>query len=273
MPGLVRRTYHPCRSPSRLKLSMSILAFLCSVFLAFADTSEEESTLSADELLSDVVARLPAVPLLITGELHVRRPRGVSVRDLNFEMLVNWGACPAVASYAIKSKENQLLEELTVRRSDGAVPVFSRTAGDPPEEVAVGDLFAPVQETDLSWMDLTLSFLWWTGGELAGEDKIKGRPAFIVDVPAPDGEADSQYASVRLWIDVAARMLLQAEGRTADGTVVRRLWIKSFKKVNEMWMIKDLEVQHYPVRHRTKLRVREVSKAGELINHESDAEH
>ncbi len=272
MPGLVRRT-HPYRSPSRLKVLMSIFVSLCSGFLAFADTSEAESPRDADELMSDVIAHLPALPLLITGELHVRRPRGVSVRDLKFEMLVNWGTYPASASYAIKDKKNRLLEELTVMRAKGAAPVFSRTAGDPPKEVAVGDLFAPVQETDLSWMDLTLSFLWWTGGKLVGEEKIKGRPAFVVDVPAPDGEAKPQYASVRLWIDVAARMLLQAEGRAADGTVVRRLWIKSFKKVNEMWMIKDLEVQHYPVLHRTKLRVHEVSEAGELINYESDAEH
>ena len=252
---------------------MSIIALFCSAHLVQADVQEVEPAPSADELLAEVIERLPSLPLLITGELHVRRPRGVSVRNLNFEMFVNWGASPASASYAIKDKDGRLLEELTVVRSTNAVPVFSRTDGDPPQKVPVGDLFASMQRTDLSWMDLTLSFLWWTGGEIVGKEEIKGRPSFIVDVPAPDGEDGSQYASVRLWIDVAARMLLQAEGRDTKGDPVRRLWVKSFKKVNDMWMVKDLEVQRYPVIHRTKLRVHEVTEASELIDYESDPKH
>ena len=55
------------------------------------------------------------------------------------------------------------------------------------------------------------------------------------------------------------RMLLQAEGYSEDGNLVRRLWVKGFKKINERWMIKDMEIQSYPYRHRTRLRVREVA--------------
>ena len=66
------------------------------------------------------------------------------------------------------------------------------------------------------------------------------------------------YARVRLWIDEELRMLLQAEGLDAEGDVVRKLWIKSFKKVDDRWMIKDMEVQRYPIRHRTRLSIKEI---------------
>jgi hypothetical protein len=53
-------------------------------------------------------------------------------------------------------------------------------------------------------------------------------------------------------------MFLRAEGLDAKGKQVRILWIKSFKKINDRWMLKDLEVQASPI-HRTKLVVREVN--------------
>ena len=43
-----------------------------------------------------------------------------------------------------------------------------------------------------------------------------------------------------------------------NGELVRRFWIKSFKKVNERWMIKDMEVEGIPPVHRTKVSIREV---------------
>ncbi len=45
---------------------------------------------------------------------------------------------------------------------------------------------------------------------------------------------------------------------------IRRLWIDSFKKINDQWMIKDMEVEAEPVAHRTKLTIREV-EAGQSL--------
>ena len=106
-------------------------------------------------------------------------------------------------------------------------------------------------------MHLTLSFRWWPGGRVTGEEDIRGRPCHVVEVPAPAGPP-GQYAAVRLWIDGQLHMLLQAEGLDAGGKQVRILWVKSFKKINDRWMLKDLEIQSSPL-HRTKLVVREVN--------------
>jgi len=55
-------------------------------------------------------------------------------------------------------------------------------------------------------------------------------------------------------------MLLQAEGLDAKGKTIRRLWVRSCKKIDKQWMIKTMEIQKYPAFHRTKLRVKTVKK-------------
>lgn len=91
-----------------------------------------------------------------------------------------------------------------------------------------------------------------------GEEEVRGRPCNIIEVSAPDGK-NTGYSKAKLWIDKEIMMLLQAEGYGMDGDLKRKLWIESFKKIDDRWMVKDMEVQSYPSVHRTKLRVNEVN--------------
>lgn len=213
----------------------------------------------AQALLDGVVARLPQDPLLIEGDLVVRKPRGVVTQTLRFEMRLEWGRSPARAQYTIRDAFGAELERMTLVRHAGGRLVVQYARGNPLQEAPPPPLDDPIQDTDLSWSDLTLAFLWWPGAMLTGEDTIRNRPCYVVEVPAPhDGGAqalDRACSAVALWVDRDLSMLLQAEARDADGNPIRTLWVKSFKKTNERWMIKDMEVQRYPLTHRTRLRV------------------
>ena len=225
----------------------------------------------ADQLLDAVIARLPKDPMKVTGELVVRRRHGLPVGRFGFEMQLDWGSRPSTAVYDIRDAFGGSLERLTVVRENGAAPLFKYASGDPLRQEEMPPLFDTIQFSDISWVDLALTFLWWKDGKLAGSDEVKGRKCHIVEVPAPvgtivpdtdvgtNGETGTPYAAVRLWIDRELLMLLQAEGLDASGNLVRKLWVKSFKKINDRWMIKDMEVQTYPVKHRTKLVIREVT--------------
>jgi hypothetical protein len=158
---------------------------------------------------------------------------------------------------------------LTLTRAPGREPALQYARGSPLLTAATPSLWEPVQSSDVNWMDLTLSFLWWGGGRLSGEDVIRGRPCYLVDVPVPPSlargassasapAAVATYAVVRLWIDKEAAMLLQAETLDASGQPTRRLWIKGIKKINERWMVKEMEVQNLAGDHRTKVTVLEV---------------
>ena len=196
------------------------------------------------------------------GSLTVRKPKGIVVRNLNFDLLADWGGRPARVTYTLRDAFGSTLEQLTMTRDSSNKAQFAYAKGSPLQTAPLPDLFDSVQDTDVSWVDLTMAFLWWRGGERAGEEKIKGYVCDIIDLPAPragTGVAGaSPYARVRLWVERKQCMLLQAEGYDHEGQARRRLWVKGFKKINERWMIKDMEIQSYPVVHRTKLRIHDV---------------
>lgn len=222
-------------------------------------SSEDPPGSSSLPLLDQVRAQLPHEPLLITGELLVRRRRGRVVGRLGFDMELRWGARPPWARYTLRDSFGGTLAELTVHRPAGQAPVFAYRTGDPLQGAELPDLFAPIGTTDLCWHDLALSFLWWEGGAVVDEDKVKGRHCFVLKVPAPGDEGRGEYDHVLLWVDREVRMVLQMEAYATDGRLQKRLWVKSLKKVEGRWMIKDMEVEAFPREQRTRLLVREVS--------------
>ncbi len=262
-----------------MKSILSTACVLLSV-AALADTPEATPKASqsggqvqpsADQLLNDVVARLPTDPIHVSGELIVRKRRGVPVASFGFELNANWGDLPARASYHIRDAFGRDLEQLTITHASNAR--YDYAVGSPPQPAGLPDLSGAIQQTDLSWTDLTLAYLWWRGGAVVGEESIRTFDCYILDIPAPqmvdnrlqpaaeEGASPSEastYSRVRLWIGKKAPLLLQAEGYGADGKLLRKLWVKSCKKIDEQWMIKEMEIQRYPIVHRTKLRVNEV---------------
>lgn len=221
---------------------------------AFADTIKPYP--SADHLLQDVVTQLPSDPITVSGNLLVRRRRGMPVATYLFELKANWGSNPPQATYTIDDSFGQTLEQLTI--THGSQNSYQYSTGDPLQSATLESLSASIQQTDLSWMDLTLAFLWWTGGEIIGEESIRTFDCYIINVNAP-ANTKSTYSNVKIWISKKSHLMLKAEGYNAKNKLVRRLWIKSCKKIKDQWMIKDMEIQKYPKKQITKLRVLNIS--------------
>ncbi|MBP7829068.1 MAG: outer membrane lipoprotein-sorting protein [Kiritimatiellae bacterium] len=224
----------------------------------------EASWPDAGELVRGVVAGLPDVPVVIHAQLQSKDRRGVIEGVLNAEMKLDWYGRPPTADYLIRDAFGAGREALRLSWSEPGRPAYGYRRGDPPAEAALPDLYRPIEGTDISWVDLSLSFLWWPGGRTVGMEKIKGRMCYIVDIPAPPGEPGN-YAGVRLWIEPRIRIMLQAAAYDTGGEVLRLVEVKSFKKVRDLWLIQNLDVQTFPGRHRTSLRVRRVEVAGESV--------
>ena len=232
---------------------------VCVLLLAAMLTSGEQTapmgSAPTTNLLRNVVARLPQESLAISGQLHVRRARGIPVANYGFEMRINWGDTPPGATYTISTTDGIPLEQLSLTRLTDGEAQCRYFEGATLEPKDAPPLSNAIRDTDISWTDLTLDFLWWPRCVLVGEDSVRGRAAIVADVYPPDGLAQPPYARVRVWIDQQAFFLLRAQGYNAQDTLKRELWVKSFKKIDDRWMIKDLEVQRYPSKQRTKLRV------------------
>lgn len=238
----------------------ALLSIALSIWTGFAfAASSAPETVRAEELLADVAARLPREQLEIDGSLSTRRRHGMDLQEREFTLHMHLAADPPMSRYTIRDAFGRELEELTIRRPSGTAPEFRYRRGSMQEEAHPPSLGATIPGTALTWMDLTLDFLWWRNGTVSGTDTVKGRACYRVDLPVPEG-VNAQYARVRLWVDREMRMLLQAEGYNAEGRPLRTLWVRSFKRIDERWMIRDMEIHDHLSALRTRLRIREVNE-------------
>lgn len=211
---------------------------------------------SADALLEAVLDRLPAETLRIGGELRASsrtQPRG---RRCLLQIVLSYGSEPAYVRYTVQDAFGDSVEQLTIVRARAGAPRFTYAHGTPLTEAPLANVADPIQGTDITWSDLSLAFLWWRGGRVRGTEPVLERTCYVVEVDAPPGEP-SAYATARLWIDAQFLMLLQAEGLDAEGQVLRRLSVKSFKKIDDRWMIKDMTIETPAAGSRTGLRILE----------------
>ena len=249
------------RNRARYLVLKIFIAALCIISAALYAEPDEPFP-SADKLLRDVIAQLPEKPLTISGRLLIRRRRGIPVASYNFQLDARWGANPPQATYTISDNFGRPLQQLTIIHS--STNTYHYSTGNPLHPAKLRSLATPIRDTDLSWMDLTLSFLWWRGGKVIGTESVKTVDCYIIKINAPHGQT-APYASAKLWIAKKNHMMLQAEGFDAKGKLLRKLWVLSGKKMdNGEWMIKNMEIQKYPAIHRTKLQVLDVTTQGGL---------
>ena len=111
----------------------------------------------------------------------------------------------------------------------------------------------PLFNTDVTWSDITLDYLWWDDFSFDGEresETVHGQVCAVVVMKKGD-------RAVRVWVDRKTGALMQAE-ELKDGKTVRRLWGTRIRKFGERWMANVLEVETLGSGHRTKITVEEL---------------
>lgn len=211
----------------------------------------------AENILSGVIGALPDIPLLVNAELQSRTKDGTLEQKFNVEMLLDWQTDPPGARYTLRDNFGATLSHLALSWPLVGPAEYRFFSGTPLQAAPLPNLAEPIAGTDISWMDLSLAFLRWPHPITRGEEEVKGRACFVIDISAP-AEAFAGCSGVRVWIDPRINILLRAEAYGLEDQKLRRLEVKSFRKINDRWFIKDIEIQSYPTRHKTILRVRDV---------------
>ncbi len=215
-------------------------------------TAEVARPTSAREVLLSTIARFPVEPISFSGALILRRQSGVIVREVPFQIELDWGAEPASATYTVLDNFGRTLNVMRVTRSAGGALATEYRDGDG-KLLPTPALTAPIAGTDIAWLDITLSYLWWVDGDLKGEDTFKGTLCDIVEMRPP--QPIPGCAAMRLWIDRKRGFMRQAEQIDEKGDRVRWMWVASVGKINDRWMIKNLEVKRPGTGTQTKLHV------------------
>ena len=256
---------------------MTIRNLLLALGLALSASSASAASMPtnlppAQLLLDHVIAGLPDIPLQIDAQLQARDVDGRTQRKMNLEMLLDWQDNPPHARYTIRDPSGKSLKYLGVSWPGHGDAEYRFMQGDPLVAMPSPPLTDPVEGLDLTWNDLSMSFIWWKGGRTLGTEDVRSRNCFIVDVPAPSNAIG--VASVRLWIDAKINMMLRAESLDAAGQKVRRMDVMGFRKINERWFISRIELQSFPSKHKTYLRVKSVydRERKQFLNQESAGE-
>jgi hypothetical protein len=212
--------------------------FLLSCLLVLgAFTSNAAEPIPADDILQFVRTKLPDDPLKLKGELQVFvSTKNDFKKTYPVSMELNWGAATPEAVYHIGK------EELTITW-DNDVPMyaFSNDKNKPTSDIL---------GSGMTWADLSFSVLWWPDSKLVDEGKKLNRSCYIVEVPVPDSDK-----TMKLWIEKSMGMLMEAHTLDAKGNQLRRLKIKSIKKMDGMWVAKDLELKNYETGKKTNLQI------------------
>lgn len=112
--------------------------------------------------------------------------------------------------------------------------------------MAPGTYAQPIADTDVTYEDLSLRFLYWKGGTIlpdSADSRIKGRDCYIVQAANPSPGV-GQFATVRMWIDKENGTVWQVDGYGANGKLKKRFSITSIQRLSDgTWFFKQMKME------------------------------
>ncbi len=98
-----------------------------------------------------------------------------------------------------------------------------------------------VRGTAITYADLALKFLYWPTARVLGEDTLRTRRCWKVQLRAPGRQ--SQYSNVLLWVDQQGGALMRMEGYDWDLKLAKRFEVVSAQKIEGRWFLKQMRIE------------------------------
>jgi len=109
------------------------------------------------------------------------------------------------------------------------------------EKFATGKLSQKIRGTSLTYEDLAFKFLYWQTARVLGEENVRTRNCWKLQLRAPSRE--SQYSNVLLWIDKTSGALMRMEGYDWNAQLVKRFEVVSAQKIDNRWFLKQMRIE------------------------------
>ena len=249
----------------------SLVTFTCVVALAVAaaqepvavdavaQTVKEPPKLTVKASAADVLfacrEMLPTRPIKLTGALILRNRKGIVQKECDYSLVMRRGRDATILSVQLFTRhETNEIASVEISRTGNAQPTIQLVSDGKIQ--SVGSPLERVMDTDVTWLDLTFDFLWWTDAAYEEEregETVHGQTCMVILVRPPT--KIEGLGAVRLWADKKSGCLMQAEQLDERLKPLRRLWGTRVKKVDGRWMVSVLEVETLGSRHRTKITV------------------
>ena len=109
------------------------------------------------------------------------------------------------------------------------------------EKFAAEKFNQKIRGTSLTYEDLAFKFLYWQTARVLGEENVRTRNCWKLQLRAPSRE--SQYSNVLLWIDKASGALMRMEGYDWNAQIVKRFEVVSAQKIDNRWFLKQMRIE------------------------------
>jgi hypothetical protein len=116
-------------------------------------------------------------------------------------------------------------------------------SGAETEKFAASKLNQRIRDTGVTYEDLAFKFLYWPTARVLGEENVRTRKCWKLQLRAPSREP--QYSNVLLWIDKASGALMRMEGYDWNAQLAKRFEVVSAQKIEGRWFLKQMRVEEF----------------------------
>jgi hypothetical protein len=109
------------------------------------------------------------------------------------------------------------------------------------EKVGASKLQEKIRGTIVLYGDLAFKFLYWPAARVLGEENVRTRKCWKLQLRAPSRE--SSYSNVLLWVDKASGALMRMEGYDWNAQLIKRFEVVSAQKIEGRWFLKQMRVE------------------------------
>ena len=204
---------------------MSVV-MLGMTFFAAAASAQNPPPPSAKEILANVRLQQAMRDINLKGQLR----EGAVVVPFR---LTQSGP---VIRYSFTNPDEAL--QLRLGQNDSRLEEVTRSGV---EKITPAKFDRKVRGTGITYEDLALKFLYWPNAKVTGEDSLRTRSCWKLEVHAPS--RDSQYSSVNLWIDKAGGALMRMEAFDWQGRLAKRFEVVSAQKIEDRWFLKQMRIE------------------------------
>ena len=129
--------------------------------------------------------------------------------------------------------------QLRLGENGSSLEINSENGGS--EKISAAKLKEKVRDTGITYEDLTLEFLYWPNARVLGDETVRTRSCWKLQVTADSH--DAQYWNVVIWVDKASGALMRMDGYDWDGKVAKRFEVVSAQKIDNRWFLKQMRVE------------------------------
>ena len=111
------------------------------------------------------------------------------------------------------------------------------------EKVRPAQFDHKIRQTDITYEDLALKFLYWPNAQLLGTETITAGNCWKLELrPGPN---QSQYSRVVVWVHQNSGALMRLEGYDAKGQLAKRFSVVSAQKIQDRWYLKQMRIESF----------------------------